>query len=83
MTRGKNAANPIGIHCLRVQSAHRHHVLSLGGRQYREISVALQTELVVLAQPVTLRIIWHNFLRAIWHNRPTLPTQWTYTSGAA
>jgi hypothetical protein len=30
---------------------------------------------------VTLRIIWHNFLRDIWHNRPTVPTQWTYTSG--
>jgi len=34
------------------------------------------------AQTVTLRIIWHNLLRAIWHNRPTVPTQWTYTSGA-
>jgi mandelate racemase len=23
-----------------------------------------------MAGPVTLRIIWHNFLRIIWHNRP-------------
>jgi hypothetical protein len=32
---------------------------------------------------VTLRIIWHNFLRAFWHSWLTIPTQWTYTSGAA